>query len=130
VHGTAGGLGPAEVLLQGRSRGGVGDAGGIGEVPHQGLGPHPDDVVQGTVVPEQGGAVLVQVQDGREARAVHAREIEERAVLPEREGVVGVVHGALLVAEEEQDAPGNLGPEAIAALRAGMGTGHGGLQGW
>ena len=69
-----------------------------------GLGPHPDDGVDAGIVGEDRGVSLVQVHDGREARTVDAEVVEERAVLSVRIRVVGVVAGALVVAQEQQQA--------------------------
>ena len=67
-----------------------------------GLCSHPHDVIDGRVVAEHYLPPLVDVDDGRQPLVVDAEEVEKRGVLPERVGVVLIVHGRLIVAQEEQ----------------------------
>jgi hypothetical protein len=64
----------------------------------------PDDVIDCELGAEDDLTPIVEVDDCGEPRIVNAEEIEERAVLSEVVGVGRVIHWALVVAEEEQDA--------------------------
>jgi len=56
----------------------------------------------------------------------HHEEVQERAVLPVMEGIVRVVHGAFIVAQEEKDTGPDLVVQAAAALNIRFGWKHDG----
>ncbi len=89
-------------LGQRRPRPGVGDTDPFGAFGDGGQVAHPHDVVDGQLVAEDDGRALVDVDHRRQLGLVETEVVEEGAVLPEGVAVVGVVHRALGVAEEQQ----------------------------
>ena len=80
--------------------------------------------VDGELVAEDGGFLLVDVDQPGQAGAVQPEKVEEVAVLPEPVGVVGIVHGAFIVAHQQDKAGVELRLQAVAALYVGIGIEH------
>ena len=62
----------------------------------------PDDIIDGEFIAKHNLAVLIHIDDGSQTSVVESEEIEKRAVLTERIGVIGIVHAYLVVSQEEQ----------------------------
>ena len=77
--------------------------------------PHPDDVVDGELVAEDGRPALIEIHDGGQLRLIESEVVEEAAVLTKGIGVVGVVHRAFGVAEEEQHSAVESRPQSLPA---------------
>ena len=82
-----------QIVGQRRQRAAVGDARAGAFFAQRGLRPRPDDVVDGEIVAEKHLLARIGVDDARERRPVEAEIVEERRILTEIVGVVGIVVG-------------------------------------
>lgn len=86
---------------------------------------HPNDVIDGGVVAKDDVAPFIDVDDGSEAVEVEPEIIEERGVLTETVGVVGIVHRSMVVAEEQQHAAAHAALQLRPPLDIGFFAEHG-----
>ncbi len=80
------------------------DAGEASPFRDRRLGPPPDDIVDREIVAEEMVGAVVDIEDSHKPGNVRPEIIKERAVLPEMKGVIEIVHRALVVPEQENDA--------------------------
>lgn len=125
MDGAARGQGSLDHLLEtGEGKGLRGsDHGGL--LAEEGLRAHPDDVVDGEVVAEDNVASFIDVDDGSEAVEVESEVVEERGVLTETVGVVGIIHRSMVVAEEQQHAAAHAALQLRPPLDIGFFAKHG-----
>ena len=93
-----------EIDLQFAHGPGVADATNGSTLVKRRNGARPDDVVDGEFVAEDNLAVFIDIDDSGQAGIVEAEEVEERRVLAEAIGVVGIVHANFMIAKEEHEA--------------------------
>ena len=80
----------------------------------------PDDVVNVNLIAQQGFGAAVGIDDAHQAIAVLAEEIEERTVLTEFIRIRRVVHRALVVAHQDNQAVAYQLAQSSAALNVGI----------
>ena len=87
-----------------------------------GLISHPHYVVDGEFVAEYDFAVVVDIDYSSQTCPVATEEVVERAVLTEVISIVGIVHGCLAIAQEEQEATTHASLQFVAALNVSFFT--------
>ena len=79
----------------------------------------------GQLVAEYDSAVFVQIDDRGQVRLIQSEKVEESAVLPETVAVVGVVHGALGISEQQDQPRFQPGLQLVPARHVGFPGKHG-----
>ncbi len=89
---------PHQFRRQCRRRPGIRNARLLRLLRQRRLRPRPNDVIQRKIIAKNDLLVMVDIDQGRQPRPVHAKEVQETAVLPERIKIILIVHTAVLVA--------------------------------
>ena len=105
---------------EGRHRRSVCHAAFLGHLHNAGHFAVPDDVVNVNLIAQQGFGAAVGINDAHQAIAVLTEEIEERTVLTEFIRIRRVVHRALVVAHQDNQAVAYQLAQSGAALNVGI----------
>ena len=125
MHGAVGGARFVEIAFQRLHGPCVGDAQLLAPLFQRGHRARPYDIVDGQFAAKHHLTVVVDVDDGSQAWVVESEEIEERAVLAEAVGVVGIIHAHFLIAQEEQQSATHVFFEFRPAAGEGVFSYHG-----
>ena len=66
------------------------------------LDAHPDNGIDGQLIPKDDLPVVVDVDNGGQSGIRQAEEIEEGGILTEMIGVVGIIHATLVISQKQQ----------------------------
>ena len=83
---------------------------------HTGLGTHPDNIVHGKVITKEGLFPTLNIYHTGKARMIDTEEIEERTVLTEMIGIIGIVGRCLAIAQQQDKTTAYLAAQRFTAF--------------